>query len=265
MRKLGLLLATIVLASLPIQKTTEAAPAVEGCRRVPLTPTATPVGTTACPGVRPGGFVTTSAGGCTLGFVYTDRYKQTFITTAGHCIVGERQTRLWAPGKGPIAKVGGKPIGRFVYARLDPLEGGIYDIGLIQVTKGVKVNPQVCHFGGPVGASSSKGRMTLELYGNGDGISLLLPARSLWTAGAPDKYEIFADGPTMTGDSGGPILDAASGRAVGYVVALGAGYDLRNPNNPMAGHVFIKKLGPQMYAASKALRKTFYLKTAKRL
>lgn len=254
MRKLALLLAAIVLASLPVA-TSDASPVNKRCAMLPA---ATPFGTTACPGVRPGAFVEAPQGGCTLGYVYADKYKQLYMTTGGHCAVAEGQYKLWAPGKGPIARVGGKAIGRFVYARYDA-DPYVYDIGLIRITKGVKVSAQVCHFGGPTGSSSSVGDV-LEIYGNATGLSFVLPARTLAYTTTPNRYEIYAAGPAFLGDSGGPILDSSNGRAIGFLVAFG--YDART--SPAAG-IVIKKLGPQMYAVSKALHKTFYLKTAKRL
>jgi hypothetical protein len=264
LRKLALLLAAVALISVPTAgMPAGAAPSLDRPCEQTFVRTAAPFGTTACPGVRPGGLVefrTADGGFCTLGYVYTDKYKQTFITTAGHCVLGEGSYKLWARGTGPIAYVDGKAIGRAVYARNDG-DPYNYDIAMILITKGVKVNPQMCHFGGPTGATSAAGDV-LEIYGNADGISLVLPARSLVTEGSVNGYDLYAIGPSLFGDSGAPILDSSNGRAVGFLTALG--YDLRSPASPGVG-MLIKKLGPQMYAVSKALHKTFSLRTAKRL
>jgi hypothetical protein len=267
MRKLGLMLAAVMLTSLPTSAALEAAPAkARPCPERSIVKTAAPFGTTACAGVRPGGLVEfrhADGGTCSLGFVYSDKYGQLFITTAGHCVVPTGAYKLWAVGKGPVAYVGGKAVGRAVYARNDPEDPYVYDIAMIQITKGVKVNPQVCHFGGPTSASSTTARGDqVQVYGNAQGLSEVLPARTLISLGNSNTYDAWIVGPSLFGDSGAPVVSASSGKAIGFITAIG--YDLRSTASPGVD-MLVKRLGPQMYAVSKALHKTFYLKTAKRL
>src|SRR5262245_58249226 len=52
-------------------------------------PAAAPVGTTACPGVRPGAIVNSEVGQCTFNAVFAGSNGSVYIGTAGHCILGE--------------------------------------------------------------------------------------------------------------------------------------------------------------------------------
>lgn len=230
---------------------------------------AAPIGTTGCPGVRPGALIEIPKMGafCTLGFLYKNSSGKYLMTTAGHCILGEDNTesKVWPTGTGPtVLNSAGKKIGRFVYASFADFNP---DIGIIELSAGVKPSAQVCHFGGPTGVSTSKTKDTVQLglYGNGLGIGDALPARTLVALGMRDPSDIPVVGPSSPGDSGGPVVISKSGGAVGYVVAFGAAYDLRDAAHPTAGYIFINRLGPQIAKAAAALKTKLYLKTAKKL
>lgn len=91
-------------------------------------PAAAPVGTTPCPGVRPGAIVTSDVGQCSFNFLFQGSDGVRYIGTAGHCILGESPLggdvgeEAWAPGDGPEARdAAGARIGEFAYAILqDP-------------------------------------------------------------------------------------------------------------------------------------------------
>jgi hypothetical protein len=225
--------------------------------------TAAPVGTSACPGVRPGALVLLPSEGvsCTLGFLYRDGAGRSYMTTAGHCAVDEGQQKVWAAGKGPIAQDStGKAFGRFVFAALK----ANYDIAIIAVNKGVKTNAGLCHFGGPTGITPSRasGLHTVEHYGNaGLGIGALLPARTGIATTLQDAWETPALLTSYKGDSGGPVIAGSTGKALGYVTTIGFGVNT-NEGSFLAGPTFVTRLGPQMALASKALKRTFTIRTA---
>jgi hypothetical protein len=54
-----------------------------------MVPLAAPVGTTACPGVRPGAIVNSDVGQCTFNAAFSGSDGRLYIGTAGHCILGE--------------------------------------------------------------------------------------------------------------------------------------------------------------------------------
>jgi hypothetical protein len=259
-----------MVATLPGPRPSAAEPrsALErsGCERA-VARTASAVGTTSCPGVRPGALVRVPAADavCTLGFVHYDDKKQWYIATAGHCAFPDGAddiVKVWAPGTGPVAYTSNnKPIGRFVFAGLR----GDLDFAVIQISKGVTPKAQVCHFGGPTGVSTSRtsSLVQVEFYGNADGASLILPARSGVAMGMRDEDYVYALSPSWFGDSGGPVMTASSGRAIGHTV--GIGYAISIGTDPYAGATFIARHGPQVSQAQKYLHKKLYLRTAPRL
>jgi hypothetical protein len=265
MRKLRtfvLLFAAVGLLLGAVPASGAADPAEAPCVHLTL-PLSAPVGTSSCPGVRPGAVTIIPSEGvlCTLGFVYTDRSGITYITTAGHCIAAEGKQHSWAPGKGPVAQDSrGKAFGRFVFGALK----GNYDVALIQVNKGVSVKSSLCHFGGPTGLTTSRaaGLRTIEHYGNATGISAALPARTGLVLGMEDPWTVPALIPSFKGDSGGPVVTAGTGKAVGYITSLTVSVNTVQGLLPVAPPVFITRLGPQMALVSKTLKKTFTLRTA---
>jgi hypothetical protein len=178
-------------------------------------PLAAPVGTSPCPGVRPGAFVNSETGQCTFNAAFSGSDGHLYIGTAGHCILGESPVggdvgeESWAPGTGPVASDGaGAPIGRFAYAILqDPK-----DFALIELDGGVPLNAQMCHFGGPTAINSDQptGPVVLHHYGNGIGLGTLLPARTGVALGMPDPDHVFAQAAAVPRDSGSLVATTAA-------------------------------------------------------
>src|SRR5207302_7569945 len=127
-----------------------AAPSGHGCRTV----LAAPVGTSSCPGVRPGALYQTDAGdGCSMSFLFRGGDRRYYAASAGHCIwatsnlgpsAGKEQK--WRPGAGMrITDGNGDAVGRFAY--------GIWtnnrDFSLIRLDPGVHPSAAMCYFGGP--------------------------------------------------------------------------------------------------------------------
>ena len=123
----------------------------EPCELIPV-PSAAPIGTGPCEGVRPGALVESDKGFCTFNFLFTATDGARYIGSAGHCILGDSPfggdagEESWAPGSGPVARdASGNRIGEFAYAILqDPK-----DFALIRLDPSVNASPQMCHFGGP--------------------------------------------------------------------------------------------------------------------
>lgn len=223
-------------------------------------PTATPVGTGACPGVRPGAFmiVPSRNAGCTMGFVFSDRYGRYYVSTAGHCVLDDGKQARWAEGRGPIVTdANRKAIGRFVFAAYR----GNYDVGIILLTKGIVPKASMCHFGGPTGVTHTRSMsvVKLEHYGNGVGVSEILPARTGTASGMPDPYEVYALMAITMGDSGGPVI-TTSGRAVGWVTHIGFGVVVAGGVH--TGPAIIHRLGPQITLAQKYLKRSLTLRKA---
>ncbi len=229
-------------------------------------PTATPIGTGACPGVRPGAIVNTDKGQCTFNFVFTGSDGEMYIGTAGHCILGDSAIggdvgeMAWMPGEGPEARAaGGARIGEFVYAILqDPK-----DFALILVDHGVPPDPQMCHFGGPTGVNSGtpSGAVVLHHYGNGVVIGSVVPARTGLALGTPEPDHVFAQALAVPGDSGSGII-SNDGRAVGVIVTVGIHSSRIGTRGVDAGIVGITRLTPQVARAEDLLGIGLTLKLA---
>lgn len=209
-----------------------------------------------CPGVRPGAIVKIGEGTCTFNFVFTgyrlnDRGRRVkagrFIGTAGHCIISGGE-KTWGRDKGPRALDSeDHRIGEFSYAVLEDPK----DFALIRLDKGVKANPQMCHFGGPTGTNSDLSTEPTELqhYGNGVGVGDVVPAReSQAVFGMPDPDHVYAQGVAAFGDSGSGVM-SAGGRAVGVLVRVG----VMVTSGPEAGDIEITRLAPQVARAEKKL------------
>lgn len=230
--------------------------------------TAAPVGTGTCPGVRPGGIVVSETGQCTLNFLFQGSDGARYIGTAGHCILdadpigGQAPETTWAPGSGPEASDGdGNRIGEFAYAILEDPK----DFALIRLDAGVAANPQMCHFGGPTGINTDTPGLyeptVLQQYGNGVGIGIVLPARSMLALGMPDPDHVYAQGLVLPGDSGSGVI-SDDGRAIGVAVTTGLHSSSIGTSGIDAGEVGITRLQPQLDQAQSVLGIALDLLTA---
>jgi hypothetical protein len=234
--------------------------------RLIAVPAAAPVGITACPGVRPGAIVQSDVGQCTFNFLFSGSDGRTYIGTAGHCILGESPIggdvgeSSWAPGSGPVARdASNVRIGEFAYAILqDPK-----DFALIRLDAGVAASAQMCHFGGPTGATTERTSETVVLhhYGNGVAIGTVLPARTGVAIGMPDPDHVFAELVALPGDSGSGVIDDA-GQAVGVLVTVGVHTGSIGTGGVDAGIVGITRIAPQVARASAVLGANILLVTA---
>lgn len=223
---------------------------------IPPLSTAMPVGTGACPGVRPGAIVRSDIGQCTFNFLFRGSDGRRYIGTAGHCILGESPVggdageRSWAAGTGPVARdTNGSRVGEFAYAILqDP-----GDFALVRLDPAVSPDAGMCHFGGPTGVNDDRPGLAqpvlLNYFGDGVVVGTLLPARSALALGMPDPDQVFAEGVAVPGDSGSGVI-SSDGRAVGVLVTVGVHTDLAGLE---AGDVGITRLSPQVERAQQVL------------
>jgi hypothetical protein len=242
------------------------------CTLIAVPAVAPPVGTGACPGVRPGAIVLTDVGQCTLNFLFRGSDGGRYIGTAGHCILGASPIggdvgeTSWAPGKGPIARdSAGNRIGEFAYAILqDPK-----DFSLIRLDPQTQANAAMCHFGGPTGVNDDRPGLlaqpvqpvVLEWFGNGVVAGSVLPARSAIAAGMPSPDHVFAQGVATPGDSGSGVI-SSDGRAVGALVTVGLHTGTLGLAGGDAGLVGITRLTPQVERAQQVLATNLVLQSA---
>ena len=230
------------------------------CTLIPTAvPAASPVGTGTCPGVRPGAIVTSFVGQCTLNFLFEGSDGSTYIGTAGHCgleapaIGGQAGEHTWEPGSGPVASdADGNRIGEWAYAILEDPK----DFSLIRIDPDVASDPQMCHFGGPTGINSDTPGLdsptVLEIFGNGLGVGIVLPARSMVALGMPDPDHVYAQGVVVPGDSGSGVI-SDDGRAVGVAVTTGVHSSSIGTSGIDIGEVGITRLAPQLERAQTVL------------
>jgi hypothetical protein len=227
------------------------------CDFVPFrTADAPPVGTGACPGVRPGAVVNSEVGQCTFNFMFKGSDGDRYMGTAGHCILdggatgGDVGERTWARGTGPVARdADGNRVGEWAYAILqDPK-----DFSLIRLDPGVAASPQMCHFGGPTGRNDELTSDPVILHHFGQGLALgeTVPARTHVAPSMPDPNHVYANGIAIFGDSGSGVIDD-TGKAVGVLVTIGIHVgQVGDPTD--AGFIGITRLGPQQARASQVL------------
>lgn len=163
--------------------------------------------------IQPGAIIFTDTGQCTMNFMYRDGAARLYASTAGHC-VGEIGGRS--------SDENGDGFGTTVF-QVD----GTHDFALIRIdpARYADVSPQMRIWGGPTGFTTSDMTMVGDVvlqhgYGIGYGSNdVTRPRRGAleW-----DTYFGFGfAGLASFGDSGGPALHMATGRAIGFVNGLG--------------------------------------------
>jgi hypothetical protein len=157
--------------------------------------------------IQPGASASSPVGGCTLNFVFDDQHGTRYIAIAGHCInLGHRAS---ASG-----------IGQFGTCVFD-VHVGTDDFALIRIDadKLHHVNPQMRGWGGPTGytvwTDTEQGDLLLfHGYGLGLGTTSVTRSRVGVLMGDTTR-QYHAQGPISPGDSGGPVLHEATGKAFG--------------------------------------------------
>lgn len=212
----------------------------------------------------PGDLIKVEGGGgsCTLGFLFKGSDGAHYMSTAGHCLFGAAQgaPKTWKPGAGPAVTTSQGQIGRFVFAEDRPSAEteDDYDFGLIRLDKGVKGSAEIRTLGVPTGINSERGNSATKMrtYGH-SAFSMVSPARDLLAPNTRHQDHVYAHGPLLFGDSGGPVVDA-DGRAVGTVLGGGlgrVGVGIGSLDMPHDGAFnVIGRLGPVVQHASTALR-----------
>lgn len=157
--------------------------------------------------------------GCTLDFVFDGADGRTYIGIAGHCV--HESDRVSAIGHGPFGTV--------VYASDDA--GPRLDVALIRVDrdKETAVSPAVVgHPDTPTGVTqpgeTAAGDL-LQMSGYGVVYQTTQATRENRTAVLvdDDPLRYCSQAPVSFGDSGGPIVHASTGKALGLVSRLDTG------------------------------------------
>ena len=232
-----------------------AAPAGHACRMV----LAAPVGTSSCPGVRPGALYSVENGnGCSMSFVFKGNDTRYYAASAGHCIWATSnlgpsagKEEAWAPGSGlSVTDGSGDQIGRFAYGVWNDER----DFSLIRLNPGVEVSGAMCYFGGPVSMYTAHvpGTVFLKHFGNGLIFGDTIPARTAFTTDTSDPLWIRAYAASLPGDSGSGVM-TEDGKAIGTLVDI----DLAS------GQTGITRLDASIAEAEKVTGLRFTLQTAK--
>lgn len=163
--------------------------------------------------IQPGAIIFTDVSQCTMNFMYRDSAARLYASTAGHC-VGAIGGRSSDQNKDEF--------GTTVW-QVD----GTHDFALIRIdpSRYADVSPQMRIWGGPTGYTTSDmttvGDVVLQ-HGYGIGYGSNAVTRPRRGALEWDTYFGFGfAGLASFGDSGGPALHLATGRAIGFVNGLG--------------------------------------------
>lgn len=166
--------------------------------------------------IQPGARISTPIGGCTTNFVYTDDAANLYIGTAGHCgSVGMRVNSADGNSFGEIIfSENAYPVSDFALILIDP-----EDVA--------SVSPAMRYWGGPTGMTIAEdveqGDLILS-YGYGVGFGSTEQTRrraGLLTLYRVTDYSGLIAG--TPGDSGGPIVHAETGKALGIINVLKLG------------------------------------------
>jgi hypothetical protein len=169
--------------------------------------------------LQPGAYHETSAGSCTLNFVY-DGGGKTYLGTAAHCVSGVGETVQDQDGTtfGKVAFVGDENTTEwdFAFIEVDP-----EDVG--RVSPAVKGHPQY-----PTGQTTAAETRTGDLvqasgYGVGFGETKPTQEQRRAVLGYDDAEIHTLTGPVLFGDSGGPFVHVRTGKALGIVSRLCVG------------------------------------------
>lgn len=182
--------------------------------------------------IQPGARISTPIGSCTTNLVFTNSAGRLFIGTAGHCAdVGDR-----------IESANGTEFGTVVTSENNyPVSD--FALILIDTEDEHLVSPALRYWGGPTGITTysdvAQGDLVLSYgYGIGFGSNEYTRRRAgfLWTYGV-QNYTAFIGG--TPGDSGGPIVHAETGKALGVI-------DVLRPGAPQGGTTIENVLGRAM-------------------
>lgn len=165
--------------------------------------------------LQPGAQMQTDTGRCTMNFAYQDAAGSKYMGTAAHCVEGLGQTVSDADGDrfGTVAARGNPDVNAEDYAFVKVDEGRTVD-------PSVKGSPQY-----PTGVTEPAETRTGDtLQASGFGLLFdLLPftrERRVGLLISDDEAQYSAIVPVLFGDSGGPIVNTRTGKALGIVSRL---------------------------------------------
>lgn len=270
-RRLWAAVAVLAAAALPsVTSATVPARAEQGCTPDLGDTPALAVGTTSCPGARPGAHVETPRGSCTANFVFEGSDGHRYLGTAGHCVLKYNEgDRTWAAGAGPWAKIDGRLAGHFVYATFP----GDEDYALVRLDPDFPWSASMMHFGGPTGLYTDHvdEPRIVHFTGNALGVGNLfnktdfgagpddvrpLAARSALAMSTMHPSWVYMNEPGWFGDSGAGVI-TDDGLALGTIVWIYADTDAA-----VAATTVATRIDYSIARAEQILGLTFALQTA---
>lgn len=164
--------------------------------------------------IRPGMVATVPAGQCTLNFIFDGPSGQVYVGIAAHCV---------EPGD-TVTTTGYPHFGSVVYD-----DDAARDFALIQVRQEFvsSVSAEVKgHPGMPTGVTTFQETtvgdiVLLSGYGLLWSTTTITQEKRLGPLFSDNQNSYCADAPALWGDSGGPVLHQKTGKALGFVSALG--------------------------------------------
>ncbi len=171
--------------------------------------------------LQPGAMVETEAGQCTLNFVFNGEGAnagKTYIGTAAHCVekIGEPVTDINGDQFGKVAFIGNADDANTDYSFIEVLPEH-----LSRVDPSMKGHPEFPS-GFTTEGETTEGDM-LQLSGYGVGFGETQPTQEQRQAilQGDDAETYWFSGPSVNGDSGGPIVHIDSGKALGIISRYG--------------------------------------------
>lgn len=159
---------------------------------------------------------------CTLNFIFGDVEQRLFAMIAGHCYGRGQRVAYHSDNDGPLGN--GVSFGTVVFNAYTNTNNDITrDCALIAIDESQypHVDPSMLGWGGPTGYTTSsetaQGDVVLH-YGNGVVVGTLEPTRArLGSLVRDDEKTWSAVGVAAHWDSGSPVLDAKTGKALGML------------------------------------------------
>lgn len=186
--------------------------------------------------LQPGAISRTDTGQCTLNFAYGDDAGNTYLGSAAHCVKGVGDQVSDADGTvfGDVTLVGdaANTADDYSFIKVRPE-------ALARVSPQVKGSPEY-----PTGVTSPEqtrlGSVQVSGFGLGfQGLRLTQEKRiGVFLGDDPSTYRVLA--PILFGDSGGPVVYAPTGGALGIVSRLCLGQGLCTEEGPTVQGILAK-------------------------
>ena len=173
--------------------------------------------------IQPGVEISTEVGGCTLNFIYDgvgSLAGRVFGGTAAHCVSAVGQPVQLGTGEtfGKVALIGDQDVAVQDYSFIE-----IDAAHVSRVSAAMKGNPSYPKGVAQPAETATGDLVQLSGYGVGFGLTQPTQERRVGVVSSDDAELHQVVAPLIFGDSGGPIVHVASGKAYGIVSRLCVG------------------------------------------